>query len=213
MFDRLKSLFIVEDEGPKKSSKAYQPQAEEQKGTPPAKSQQKTRSTRPVAGGKVTSKFTNILFGAMEKNDQEGFDYLEFKQSLQNLAKMPMDEATRFKSAFAMAQTMGVTPDLLVKSAEFYIQVLDGEKNLFPDCGSATVPKETRFPGEVEERHGVSRPFSTFKSRRDPLVVSEGDEGVVAGGTRDRAVDGEDGVEEKPLSQINTFLEQGVVER
>ena len=44
---------------------------------------------------------------------------------------MPMDEATRFKSAFAMAQTMGTTPQKLVDTAQVYINVLKKEEQKF----------------------------------------------------------------------------------
>ncbi|MEM6697744.1 MAG: hypothetical protein AAF599_05070, partial [Bacteroidota bacterium] len=77
------------------------------------------------------SKFTEVLLGSMEKADLEGFDYLEYKKSLQSLAKMPMDEATRYKSAYAMAQTMGVSPDKLVQTAQHYIDALSKEEQKF----------------------------------------------------------------------------------
>lgn len=73
----------------------------------------------------------DVLLRSMEAANLEGFDYLEFKKSLQSLSKMPMDEATRFKSAFAMAQTMGVTPQKLVDSAGHYIKVLHREEQKF----------------------------------------------------------------------------------
>jgi uncharacterized protein YicC (UPF0701 family) len=75
-----------------------------------------------------------ILLGALEKNNQAGFDYFEFRQSLLNLAKMPMDEQTRFQSAYAMAQTMGVTPEKLIESGKFYLGVLNNEQSKFNDA-------------------------------------------------------------------------------
>ena len=74
--------------------------------------------------GKVNDKFTEVLFSAMERDNQEGFDYLEFKQSLRSLEKMPMDEATRYQSALAMAKTLGANPVLLQQSAAHYLNVL-----------------------------------------------------------------------------------------
>ena len=71
------------------------------------------------------------LFGAMEKANLDGFDYFEFKQALANLANMPMDEATRYKSAFAMAQTMGATPAKLMDSAGHYLGILQQENDKF----------------------------------------------------------------------------------
>ena len=84
--------------------------------------------------GAVTDKFSEILLSALEKNNQPGFDYFEFRQALRNLAKMPMDEQTRFQSAYAMAQTMGATPTALVESANFYLQVLSTEQSRFNEA-------------------------------------------------------------------------------
>jgi hypothetical protein len=82
--------------------------------------------------GKVSDKFYDILFGAMEANNQEGFDYLEYKKSLQTLSKMPMDEQTRYASAFAAAQAMGITASKLNESAQFYLNILKSEEIVVP---------------------------------------------------------------------------------
>ena len=132
MFKNLKALFIIEEEEtlkgktakkstPKPEEKAPQQKAKTTKVEPPM-------TTEP---GKVTQKFMDVLLKALEANNLDGFDYLEFKQSLASLKKMPMDEPTRYQSAFAMAQTMGATPDHLVKTAEHYINVLKKEEQKF----------------------------------------------------------------------------------
>ena len=81
--------------------------------------------------GSISEKFMDILLGAMKKNNKEGFDYMEYKQSLQSLKKMEMDEATRFKSAFAMAQTMGASKQNIADSAKYYLDILTKEKEKF----------------------------------------------------------------------------------
>ena len=131
MFKNLKSLFIEQTgDGTKKDQTAKaQPVEKTEKGksaTSPASSYGMNASP-----GKVTTKFMEILFKAMEDNNLDGFDYLEFKQSLKSLEKMSMDEATRFKSAFAMAQTMDATPALLVKTASHYLDILKQEEQKF----------------------------------------------------------------------------------
>ena len=72
-----------------------------------------------------------VLFGAMEKNDLEGFDYLEFKQFLKSLDSVDMDESTKFKSAFATAKTMGATLTILKQSASHYLDILKAEESKF----------------------------------------------------------------------------------
>lgn len=130
MFKNLKSLFIVEEEGaPKK--KASNKKAAPPTSKSPEKIEKVEATPTEVGAGKVTQKFMDVLFKAMEKNNLEGFDYLEFKQSMASLKKMSMDEPTRYQSAFAMAQTMGATPDHLVKTAQHYINILRKEEEKF----------------------------------------------------------------------------------
>ena len=127
MLKRLKSLFIVVDEDQPKKQKEPKPQ-NEPKSVPNPPSRDESKKGDP---GKITDKFLDILFGVMEQNNLEGFDYLEYKQSLLSLKKMDMDDNTRFKSAFAVAETMGATPDHLIKTAQHYIDVLAKEEDKF----------------------------------------------------------------------------------
>ncbi|RMF00990.1 MAG: hypothetical protein D6772_05520, partial [Bacteroidetes bacterium] len=133
MLKNLKSLFIVEEEDnepvKKQASTKGSGQSEAaptvSRNSSPAKAQP---SSRP---GKVTTKFTDILLSAMESANLDGFDYLEYKKSLQSLQKMNMDEGTAYQSAFAMASTMGATPARLVETAEHYLKVLRTEEQKF----------------------------------------------------------------------------------
>jgi hypothetical protein len=86
------------------------------------------------AQGKVQDKFLEVLFGALQSNNQEGFDYLEFKDFLRSLANVPMDDGTRFKSAFATAQTMGATKEKILTSARTYMELLSKEESKFQEA-------------------------------------------------------------------------------
>ena len=136
MLKNLKSLFFIEEEDPKKTATAKKKQVAAPKST-----RQKAKDPSPAISpspeghpGKITGKFVDILFKAMEKNNIDGFDYLEYKQSLNSLKKMPMDEATRYQSAFAMAQTMGANPQMLATTAQHYIDVLRKEEEAFENA-------------------------------------------------------------------------------
>ncbi len=129
-FKSIKSLFVIEEEKPG----AGKPPAS--KGTRPSSNPndpKKAMVKESTAGkpGKVSAKFTDILFGALEKNNLPGVDYLEYKQSLQSLEKMAMEEKVRYQSAFAMAQAMGATPPKLIETASHYLDVLKGEEAKF----------------------------------------------------------------------------------
>jgi hypothetical protein len=130
---KFKGVFIVEDPNApnNNSSPTSQPVKSEtakvtsQQVSPPPIHVPKTE------GGKVQEKFMQVLFEAMGKSNLDGFDYFEFKQALHNLQNMPMDEATRYKSAFAMAQTMGTSADKLINTAIHYADVLKNEQSKF----------------------------------------------------------------------------------
>ncbi len=145
LLKKFKSVFLVEEEATSATSATKESTAApamEQTAAAP------TTKQHASAGGAVSNKFVEILAGALEKNNQEGFDYFEFRQSLINLAKMSMDEATRYQSAFAMAQTMGVTPGKLVESANFYLNVLSNEQTKFNE---AHVQQRAKLIGNREE--------------------------------------------------------------
>lgn len=130
---KLKSIFIVEDETLKKNAAAQKGKKATPKKAAPVTSNSNPIVKESAAGdpGKVTQKFTDILFGAIEKANMPGVDYLEYRQSLKSLEKMPMEEKVRYQSAFAMAQAMGATPQKLINSAGHYVNVLKGEETKF----------------------------------------------------------------------------------
>lgn len=157
MFDKLKSIFIVSDEEFKKQAgggKEIPQKKETSSPITPSPSASNipnvTPNNSPIASeGKVSDKFLNILMGAMDKNNIEGFDYLEYKQSLKSLSKMSMDEATRYQSAYAMAQTMGATPQKLVDTAQHYLNILKTEEQKFQQ---ALVNQKAKQIGSKEQR-------------------------------------------------------------
>ncbi len=150
MFNKLKNLF-VEDDGKdtpsddnQNDATAKPPKSREEKFVAPSTSTPKSsapktdkKSTPPVStpptntSGAINDKFMNVLIKAINDQDLPSFDYLEFKESLKSLSKMPMDEQTRFQSAFAVGKTMGATPKKLIDAAEFYIRVLGEEDSKF----------------------------------------------------------------------------------
>ncbi|MCF8237164.1 MAG: hypothetical protein K9I85_03345 [Saprospiraceae bacterium] len=129
----LKSLFIEEN------STDPQVEPENMEPTAPADTPSKPvnvprESTLSTPKGKLDQRFLDTLLNAMEEQNLEGFDYLEFRQALKSLGRMNMDEATRFKSAFAMAQTMNVTPSELTRTATVYLDILNKEQKKFSEA-------------------------------------------------------------------------------
>jgi hypothetical protein len=129
MFENLKSLFVTIEEEPEVESTSNVTSTEKKAPEPT-----KSSSPEPTQNANTYIKDEAIeakLFKALEDNNQPGFDYFEYKRSLKSLEKLPMDEATKYQSAFATAATMDVTLDKLVGSVEFYKKVLKQEETNF----------------------------------------------------------------------------------
>lgn len=155
-FKNLKSLFIVEESVPESQAHAETTASE---GTDTG---QKTSTADIVDEGKVSSRFVDVLLDAMAKSNLEGIDYLEYRQSLDSLGKMEMDEGTRFRSAFAMAQTMGATVEKLVNSAGHYLQVLEEERKKFQQA----LQKHSQLKVERRQRESEELAASVAELKR-----------------------------------------------
>lgn len=133
-FKKLKSLFIIEEEEPeKKEAKSSGKSSTTKKETTskPVSSKPPSIALKSNIKGKVDQRFTDTLLKAIEANNLDGFDYLEFKQALKNMSKIEPDEGKAFQAAFITAQTLGVTPSKLKDSARYYLDILKKEENKF----------------------------------------------------------------------------------
>lgn len=135
MFKNLKSLFIVDEDAPKTDPAQPAAPARPTGTVPPPAPAPANRPAPPppptFAGGTVDQRIFESLEKAMEENNQQGFDYFEYKNSLKTLAGIIPEESTRYKSAYATAATMGLTVDRLLESAAFYQTVLEKERDNF----------------------------------------------------------------------------------
>lgn len=165
MLKKLKGLFVVEDESKVKAPEEKQGQVA--KGTtsnPAPKPAEPINVPRPE-GGQPSERFVNKLLGAIEESNLKGFDYLEFKQALQNLDSVAMDESTRYKSAMAMAKTMGTTSDALIDSAQYYINVLGKEEEKF------RLAFDSQQTSRVQEREKAQESFTNGIEQRKQKIT------------------------------------------
>jgi hypothetical protein len=81
--------------------------------------------------GVADTKFIDLLEGIIEQNNQPGQDYFEFKQAVENMNSLPMDERTKFQTVYSVLSLQGCKKDLLIASLDKYIQIIQGEKNSF----------------------------------------------------------------------------------
>jgi len=107
--------------------------------TPTGPAQSGARQS-PAASEGDTSVFVQQLEGALEKaNLPSQQDYLDFSKSLKNMESLPMDEATRYKAAYATLQSFGCDLRQLIESFDYYQGILDGEKDKFDEALRSTV--------------------------------------------------------------------------
>ncbi|HHJ50355.1 MAG TPA: hypothetical protein ENJ88_05545 [Phaeodactylibacter sp.] len=115
----------------------------------------------------IDEKYLKSLLGALERENLKGFDYLEFKQAVQNLLAMNMEPATAIKSAFATAQTMGLTKEELLRSAEHYIAVLMGEEKKVREAAGRKL--EERVSGVSKKKAQLENAIQAAKDRMAAL--------------------------------------------
>lgn len=100
----------------------------------------------------------NMIVTAIEKNALDGFDYIEYRASLDGLAKLDMDESTRYKSAFVTAATMGMTRSKLLKTAKFYRNIVVKEKDHFEKALDQQMTKGVaKLQSDIKKLHEAIR--------------------------------------------------------
>jgi hypothetical protein len=165
MFDKLKSLFIVEDTTKPVVQPVPQTNVPQQSVPQQKVVQQNTAPQIQNNGALVEPKFTEILVKALEENNLQGLDYFEFKQSLQATQSLAIDEPTRFRSAYAMGQTMGLTLPKLLETADYYMKVLEREDQKFMDA--------LKQQGEGKNRTMIDEVAAMEKAIADKTVLIE----------------------------------------
>lgn len=157
----IKNLFIIEE--PAAAAEEETPAETKANVTQPQNDVPDARKKQ--EGGKVNERFSEILLKALEENNQDGLDYLEFKQSLQSLEKMPMEEQVKFHSAFAMAQSMGATAPRLIESANYYVGVLQKEENKFETA------LNTQYNEQIQGRQeAIERELAAIQSKSEQIT-------------------------------------------
>lgn len=83
--------------------------------------------------GVADTKFIDLLESVIEKNNQPGQDYFEFKQAVENMNALPMDEKTKFLTVYQVLSLQGCTKVNLISSLDKYISLVQSEKTSFDE--------------------------------------------------------------------------------
>lgn len=171
MFKKLKSVFIIEEETIEKPASGTAGSVQSgskitatRTTSVPSPTKDDSGIGKTGADAKPDNKFVDLLLKAIEANNIEGFDYLEFKQSLQSLTKIETDEAKRYQNAFAMAQTMGLDKKKLFDSAQHYINTLTEEERKFADAF-----QKQKAAQVIEKEHRVETLKNAIISKQEQI--------------------------------------------
>lgn len=152
MLKKIKSLFVVEAENPAVQNSENKRKVNDVKTeVPTAPSTGPAVKPSKVADQQLTAK----LREAIEANNLEGFDYLEFKNTLNSIIHVIEDEATRYKTAFEMAKTMGASKDTLLDSINHYVDILKNEAFKFDQA--LENQKQKQITSREEDIHQLQK--------------------------------------------------------
>lgn len=110
----------------------------------------------------------SMIVKAIEDHNLDGFDYLEFKQSLTGLSAIHSDEATRFQSAYVTASTLGLTKTKLLETASYYQKVIEKEKLNFDKAAQVQIQK-----GVGEKRNKLEQYQNVVKQKQAQIKKLE----------------------------------------
>jgi hypothetical protein len=86
-----------------------------------------------VIPGQVDPEMAKILEDAILEANIPGFDYIEFRDVLANMATLGLPEPKMFQAAFASAQISKVTKSKLLEAIDFYLKVIETKSSEFHD--------------------------------------------------------------------------------
>lgn len=173
MFRKIKRLFVEETSPENEGSATSNTELTDTRNSPDNSGEFSRISTPNMSDNKAASdvdnsRFLDILFNAIEENNIEGFDYLEYKHTIKSLDQVGLDEKTKFQSALAMAEALGSDTGKILSSAEFYLGIIEKEKNKFEQAARNQM---TKFNEEKANRPAAL--MNKIESRRKQIEQLE----------------------------------------
>lgn len=121
MFQKLKSLFFVTEKDDNTELETKSPPKEAGSSAP----------VDPDLTPQKEEKFREILLKAIEENNFDGFDYLEFRKSIISLEELNKDVDARYQAALNMLKAMGASPQKIIDTGKDYLKILESERTKF----------------------------------------------------------------------------------
>lgn len=114
-------------------------------------------------------RFANVLMKALEDKNLEGFDYLEFKQSVAKMLEIGMDHDTALRAAFGTGSTVGLTMEKLIKTAKYYTEVLEDEKSKF--MNSMEKHLMSNVEGKAKQTGELKKKIANWEAKIEQLTA------------------------------------------
>jgi hypothetical protein len=137
-FKKIKNLFVVDNSTDQTQTDTKKEEvsntkniisSKENKNTPPSSFVNPSSTT-----GNFDQKIFDSLIKVLEEKNLPGEDYMEFMEALQNMKNIQLDETVKMQTVLATLSTKGLTKQKILESADFYIKVLQDEKNKFNEA-------------------------------------------------------------------------------
>ena len=140
----------------------------EQKEQAPAQQVAAPTSTPKIASqgtiqGVADNKFIQMLEEVIAQNNIPGQDYFEFKQAIENMGSIVMDDKTKFLTVYNVLSLQGCNKDVLLSSLDKYVQIIQLEKENFTKEMQAEY--SVRVQSKVDEVERAKKELETITKR------------------------------------------------
>ena len=160
-----KDLFVVPED---------EEEATPEVNSAPAAPKPKKIVVNTASGSSNDSEFAKQLRESLQAHASEGYGYLTFKQTCDELKDVLPDETVRLKSAFVTAKAMKANKQSLIKTAKDCLSTLEAERAEFDEAMEATVAQQVdgqinRIPQIDESIQQCLSDIQEIESRMDSL--------------------------------------------
>jgi hypothetical protein len=168
-FKKIKNLFVVENEIDQSQLNSKKEVVSTSKNNINSK-ESTSYSPTPIInqsniGGNFDQKIFDSLIKVLEEKNLPGEDYMEFMEALQNMKNIPLEETVKMQTVLATLSTKGLTKQKILESADFYIKVLQDEKNKFNEV----LKQETATKVESKQKE-IKNLEDQNKSKTDQIA-------------------------------------------
>lgn len=144
-FKKIKNLFISEENTDTPQNNTKKEETTTSKNNLPPKENINTTTklgNQNSEGGIFDQKIFDSLIKVLEDKNLPGEDYMEFMEALQNMKNIPLEETVKMQTVLATLSTKGLSKQKILESADFYIKVLEDEKNKFNEALKQEITKQ-----------------------------------------------------------------------